>query len=138
MRERIAQLKIEKPHNWPVKKPLGGVLDLELLAQSLSLLGNGNNRRPLDQFRHALSQGAITPADADRLTTSLNLFAKIEHLKRLLGVEGFDTRDLSDAAVELFTKTTGIGSVGLIEQRIAQNLSLNAGLVNKLMRGLSD
>ena len=137
MRDRIAKLKIEKPHNWPVKKPLGGVLDLELLAQSLSLLDNGNNRRPLDQFRHALAQGAITPADADRLTTSLNLFSKIEHLKRLLGVETFDTRDLSDAALELFIQTTEIGSVGLIEQRIAQDLSLNAELVNKLMRGLS-
>jgi glutamate-ammonia-ligase adenylyltransferase len=137
MRDRIAKLKIEKPHNWPVKKPLGGVLDLELLAQSFSLLDNGNNRRPLDQFRHALAQGAIKPDDADRLTTSLNLFSKIEHLKRLLGVESFDTRNLSDAAVELFIKTTEIGSVGLIEQRIAQDLSLNAALVKKLMQKLS-
>lgn len=137
MRDRIAKLKIEKPHNWPVKKPLGGVLDLELLAQSFSLLDNGNNRRPLDQLRHALAQGAITPDDADRLTTSLNLFSKIEHLKRLLGVESFDTRDLSDAAIELFTKTTRIGSVGLIEQRIAKDLSLNAALIQKLMQKMS-
>jgi glutamate-ammonia-ligase adenylyltransferase len=137
MRERIAQLRIDKPHNWPVKKPLGGVLDLELLAQSLSLLDNGNKLRPLDQFRHALAQGAISPADADRLTTSLNLFTKIEHLKRLLGVESFDTRDLSDAAASLFTTITHIGSLSLIEQRIEQDLSVNAALITKVMEKLS-
>ncbi len=137
MRDRIAQLKIEKPLSWPVKKPLGGVLDIELLAQSLSLLDNGDNRRPLDQLRHALAQGALTPDDADRLTTSLNLFSKIEHLKRLLGVESFDTRDLSAAAAQVFTSTTGIGSVGLIEQRIERDLLANKTLISSLMQKLS-
>jgi glutamate-ammonia-ligase adenylyltransferase len=137
MRERIAKLKIESADKWPIKKPLGGVLDLELLAQSYSLLDNGNNRRPLDQFRHALAQGKITPADADKLTTSLNLFAKIEHLKRLMGVENFDARELSDAAVGLFTDTTEIGSVALIEQRIERDLAVNAALITGLMKKLS-
>ena len=137
MRNRIAQLKVEKQDTWPVKKPLGGVLDLELLAQSLSLLDNGERRRPLDQFRYALSRGSITAADAECLTTSLNLFSKIEHLKRLLGAEHFDTSDLSDAAVAVFIQTTGIGSVSLIEQRIAQDLAENAALITKLMRKLS-
>jgi glutamate-ammonia-ligase adenylyltransferase len=138
MRDRIAKLKIQNPDGWPVKKPLGGVLDLELLAQSYSLLDNGNNRRPLDQFRYALRQGKITPADEDTLTTSLNLFAKIEHLKRLMGVENFDASGLSDAAMLLFTKTLGIDSIGLIEKRIERDLTVNAELISKLMRGLSN
>ena len=137
MRERIAQLKIEKSDNWPVKKPLGGVLDLELLAQALSLLDNGEHRRPLDQFRHALKQGAIREADAERLTTALNLFSKIEHLKRLLGVEHFNTNDLSDAAIALFIEVTGIGSLMLIGRRIEQDLAMNAVLITDLMRKLS-
>ena len=100
-------------------------------------MDNGDNRRPLDQLRHALAQGALTPDDADRLTTSLNLFSKIEHLKRLLGVESFDTRDLSAAAAQVFTSTTGIGSVGLIEQRIERDLLANKTLISSLMQKLS-
>lgn len=135
MRERIAKLVVDKEQSWPVKKPLGGVLDLELLAQSLSLLGEPSNRKPINQIRAALKAGNISESDADCLIESLDLFGKIEHLKRLLGIEKFVVKNLSDAAIELFLETTGIKSLSLIDRRIEQSLAINKKLVEKLMAG---
>jgi glutamate-ammonia-ligase adenylyltransferase len=136
MRDRLAKIEIDKTESWLVKKPLGGVLDIELLAQSLALLVDPTNRKPLNQLQMALDAGAISETDAKSLMDSLVLFGKIEHLKRLLGAEKFVVENLSDAAIDLFFKTIGIDTLELIDQRIEQSLKTNRQLIAKLMSKL--
>ncbi|MGY9052742.1 MAG: bifunctional glutamine synthetase adenylyltransferase/deadenyltransferase, partial [Rhodobacterales bacterium] len=90
MRARISKLEIDRHQSWPVKKPLGGVLDLELLAQSFTLLSNTRNLKPQEQLKSALDLGVITLSEETCLNEALILFGEIEHLKRLLGMEKFN------------------------------------------------
>ena len=136
MRTRISKLEVDRHQSWPVKKPLGGVLDLELLAQSLTLLSNTRNLMPQEQLKSALDLGVITPPEETCLNEALILFGEIEHLKRLLGMEKFNISNLSDAATELFIQTTGIDSLELINKKIEKSLKTNSELIDKLMSKL--
>ena len=133
MRQRISKLEIDKKQKWQIKKPLGGILDLELLAQSLTLLTNGRDHKPADQLKNAFSNAIISQIDFDILFTSLELFSTIEHLKRLLGMKEFNTDNLSISAIELFQKTTGIKSLNFIDKKIEDSLNNNSKLIEKLM-----
>ena len=133
MRQRISKLEIDKKQKWQIKKPLGGILDLELLAQSLTLLTNGRDHKPADQLNNAFSNAIISQIDFDILFTSLELFSTIEHLKRLLGMKEFNTDNLSISAIELFQKTTGIKSLNFIDKKIEDSLNNNSKLIEKLM-----
>ena len=136
MRARISKLEIDRHQSWPVKKPLGGVLDLELLAQSFTLLSNTRNLKPQEQLKSALDLGVITLSEETCLNEALILFGEIEHLKRLLGMEKFNISNLSDAATELFIQTTGINSLELINKKIEKSLKINNELIYKLMSKL--
>ena len=129
MRQRISKLEIDKKQKWQIKKPLGGILDLELLAQSLTLLTNGRDHKPADQLNNAFSNAIISQIDFDILFTSLELFSTIEHLKRLLGMKEFNTDNLSISAIELFQKTTGIKSLNFIDKKIEDSLNNNSCLL---------
>ena len=135
MRQRISKLEIDKKQKWPIKKPLGGILDLELLAQSLTLLTNGRNHKPANQLKNAFGKKILSQKDFDVLFEALELFTSIEHLKRLLGMKKFNTDNLSAPAIELFMNNTHLESIEYIGQKIEKSLSGNCKLIEKVMSG---
>ena len=136
MRLRISKLEIDIKQKWQIKKLLGGILDLELLSQSLTLLIKGKDHKPSDQLKNAFDKKIITKNDYDVLFDSLELFSVIEHLKRLLGMKEFKSDNLSTPAVELFINNTGIESINHIGQEIEKSLSENSDLIQKLISEL--
>jgi len=136
MRLRISKLEIDINQKWQIKKLLGGILDLELLSQSLTLLIKGKDHKPSDQLKNAFDKKIITKNDYDVLFDSLELFSVIEHLKRLLGIKEFKSDNLSTPAVELFINNTGIESINHIGQEIEKSLNKNSGLIQKLISEL--
>ncbi|MDB4085457.1 bifunctional glutamine synthetase adenylyltransferase/deadenyltransferase [Amylibacter sp.] len=136
MRLRISKLEIDINQKWQIKKLLGGILDLELLSQSLTLLIKGKDHKPSDQLKNAFDKKIITKNDYDVLFDSLELFSVIEHLKRLLGMKEFKSDNLSTPAVELFINNTGIESINHIGQEIEKSLNKNSGLIQKLISEL--
>ena len=136
MRLRISKLEIDINQKWQIKKLLGGILDLELLSQSLTLLIKGKDHKPSDQLKNAFDKKIISKSDYDVLFNSLELFSVIEHLKRLLGIKEFKSDSLSTPAVELFINNTGIESINHIGQEIEKSLSENSDLIQKLISEL--
>ncbi|GLQ33766.1 glutamate-ammonia-ligase adenylyltransferase [Amylibacter marinus] len=136
MRMRIAKISAPKPNSWPVKKPLGGVLDIELLAQTTALLTPVKSSKPHDQLIHAIQSGLVVSSQVTPLIEALDLFRAIEHLKRLVGMEDFNAEHLSDTAEQLFTETTNSASLALLHRAILDHLQKNKTLISDILEGL--
>ena len=133
MRRRIGELPKASISQLSVKKPLGGSLDIELIAQALSLRHNLDQNRPDEQISAARQIGALNKQDAELLMNAHSFFGQVEHLKRLLGKEGFDAGDLSDAGTKFLVEKLDSSSLGDLQSKIATTLKAARETIEKII-----
>jgi [glutamine synthetase] adenylyltransferase / [glutamine synthetase]-adenylyl-L-tyrosine phosphorylase len=99
MRELIAREKGESDA-WNLKLASGGLIDLEFIAQYLSLRHGGELPDVLDPstaevLRKAGAMGLLSPAHADALTQAHALYSGVMQMLRLTIGESFDPKEVA-------------------------------------------
>ncbi|MEM7240804.1 MAG: bifunctional glutamine synthetase adenylyltransferase/deadenyltransferase [Pseudomonadota bacterium] len=133
MRKRIGDLPKQPAKRLSVKKPLGGALDIELVAQALALRHGLVVNQPRAQLKAAAKMGAIKIEQAEQLCEAHIFFGTLEHLKRLLGREDFDADDLSQAGLALLLKRTGSDSLSDLKKVLQSRLSASRACIKSII-----
>ena len=116
MRARIADAK--PAGEWDVKDRRGGLLDIELLAQMLCLLGKSTADEPKRQLAEAAGEGLIAQADAAELSQTHRLFCAFQQAHRLLYDAEFDPDRLGRDGMDFVLRVTGYGNAAELQAAI--------------------
>ncbi|PIB24004.1 hypothetical protein BFP76_01775 [Amylibacter kogurei] len=131
--EMIERLRTE-PHgnasSLPVKKAPGGLLEIELLAQSCALLSKIDALTPMGQLQGAIKAGQISEDNGNELIKNHLFLTKVEHLKRLLLKEDFKSDELSTAGEILFQNATDTASIELLGAEIATRMAKSKQIID--------
>ncbi len=110
MRGRLADAKASKAGDWDVKDRAGGLLDIELLAQMLCLLGKSTADEPKRQLSEAAEAGLIEATDANVLSETHRLFCAFQQAHRLLYDGPFEPVRLGRDGMQFVLTVTGYKS----------------------------
>ncbi|MCP5085492.1 MAG: bifunctional [glutamine synthetase] adenylyltransferase/[glutamine synthetase]-adenylyl-L-tyrosine phosphorylase [Rhodobacteraceae bacterium] len=119
MRQRLAEAKTVRAGDWDVKDRAGGLLDIELLAQMLTLLGKSAVDEPKAQLDAAAQAGLISPDDAKKLIAAHRLFSAFQQAHRLLYAGAFDPERLGREGMEFVLAVTGHKTAEDLQKAIA-------------------
>ncbi len=114
MRSRISANR-KSDDVWDVKTGEGGLLEIELLAQTLALVAGVTERHPKRQFAAAAAQGWIGSADLAKLTDAHDLLVQVQHVQRLLADERFDMKTLGSGGQAVLLALTGRKTIDDLE-----------------------
>ena len=133
MRARISTLAEESENSLNVKKQLGGMLDIELIAQALCLISANFRRKPSAQIEAALKAGLINQQDGAKLLDAHQFFSIIVHLRGLIGNQHFDLEKLTPMAKTFLLSSLGIESNSLLKSRIKATRKTVKSIIDKLV-----
>jgi glutamate-ammonia-ligase adenylyltransferase len=132
--------KEKPPKNiWDVKLIAGGLVDIEFIAQYLSLLA------PLEGFDAAardanteatlrrLGPAAMEPADLDTVIRALGLYSDIAQVLRLCIDSAFDPADAPEGLKELLCGITGLPDMSMIEGELKATAAAVRAIFRKLV-----
>ncbi|MCP5072354.1 MAG: bifunctional [glutamine synthetase] adenylyltransferase/[glutamine synthetase]-adenylyl-L-tyrosine phosphorylase [Rhodobacteraceae bacterium] len=120
MRSRLAEAKSARAGDWDVKDRAGGLLDIELLAQMLTLLGKQSADEPKRQLDAAAQAALIDRSDADELIQAHQLFSAFQHAHRLLYDGAFDPNRLGRDGMDFVLSVTNYEHAEDIQAAIVQ------------------
>ncbi|GHA50576.1 glutamate-ammonia-ligase adenylyltransferase [Amylibacter ulvae] len=123
MIERLRSEPYGKAPTLPVKKAPGGLLEIELLAQSCVLQSKIDALTPMGQLQGAIQTGQLTKSAGNDLIDTHQFLTKVEHLKRLLLKEDFKSDELSTAGEILFQTATDTTSIELLGKEITMRMT---------------
>ena len=133
MRDRIHALPVSANDDLPVKKPLGGMLDIELLAQAVALKSLVPAQKPVDQMTEAVKNGYVSEADISVLLNTHRFLGSIEHAKRLIGEQEFKLEMLSNAAKSFILQSTGLDSLANIEKETKSRIAASKDTIDRII-----
>jgi glutamate-ammonia-ligase adenylyltransferase len=137
MRDRIEKGKKTHSVIWDVKARRGGLLDIELIAQTYCLLGNSAVRKPAEQLSAAAEQGLMGKEDADALAQAHIFFKTFQSGLRLLLEEGKTPDDLGQGGREFLLGSLRVGSLRELQARLDETAEDCAGRIDRLLNGLA-
>jgi len=118
MRQRLAKAKPKATTIWDIKEAPGGLLDIELLAQGLALLGGCTEMDPKAQLAQA-AQNDLIPSDAALvLIKTHRLLGTIQHIGRLLVHGVFDIAKIGQAGMAHILSATGFKNRKALEETL--------------------
>lgn len=118
MRQRLYSKPISDPQSWPIKRSKGGLLDIELFAQALTLVGGLHANAPRLQIKEAAASDLLEPHEAEALVEAHRFFSHIEHLKRMMFDQSFTSDKIPATATEIFLRDTKTSSISELESRM--------------------
>ncbi len=122
MRTRLAKSKSKDKSVWDVKQVAGGLLDIELLAQAMALIGHICENDPKGQLSHAAQSGLMKPEDALHLIETHSLLSQIQHISRLLVAGAFDIDALGGAGLKHILTATGFTDQKTLETTLMSKI----------------
>jgi glutamate-ammonia-ligase adenylyltransferase len=121
--EMRAMIDEEKPPKniWDVKLIAGGLVDIEFIAQYLSLIAplsgfdaSTRDTGTEDTLRR-LGPASMAPADLDTLIGALRLYSDIAQIIRLCVDGAFDPQDAPEGLKELLCQISELPDLGVLE-----------------------
>lgn len=137
MRDRIEKGKKTNSLVWGVKARRGGLLDIELIAQTFCLLGNSAVRKPAEQLAAAAERGLLGKEDAEALARAHIFFKTFQSGLRLLLEEGKTPDDLGQGGREFLLGSLRVGSLQQLQARIDETAEDCAGRIDRLLNDLA-
>ncbi len=131
MRERLAGAK-PSSHWLDVRNGAGGLQDIELLAQTATLLAGAPERGLRDQLRVANEQFALGADDASALADALDLFRKLRAKGRLV-FGGGQPDGMGTGAATFLSRDTGFDSVNILEKAVLDTRQSVQAIVSALL-----
>ena len=137
MRERIEKGKAATSKVWDVKARRGGLLDIELMAQTFCLLGNSALRKPAEQLSAAAEQGLLGKDDADALAQAHTFYKTFQSSLRLLLEESKTPEDLGQGGREFLLGSLRAGGLQELRARIDETAEDCARRIDRLLNNLA-
>ena len=133
MRDRIAVSRGDSAI-WDVKSAKGGLLDIELLAQTLALLIRSTERHPKRQLEAAASAGCLEAGELSLLTATHDLLVQVQHVQRLLAEEKFDIGRLGSGGQAMLLSLTARETLSELESDLRDGTENCSRIIDKVMR----
>lgn len=126
MRAKLASAKAEKADLWEVKDRAGGLLDLELGAQTLALLAGGGDRSPRVQIEAAKK-------DAKDLVSGHRFLSAVQQAQRLLVDGTFDPDRLGQDGLNFLCAFTDLPDIDAVRARIDAVCAANSQAIERIL-----
>ncbi len=124
MRARIAAAKGEGGGALEAKLGVGHLQDVELVAQSASLLAPDTSRTPREQIAQGVAIGWFTDAQGQAMADSHDLMWRLQAASKLLSEGPLDLQALGQGGQDLLLRETGVEDggelVGEVKARAAR------------------
>ncbi len=137
MRQRIAKGKASTTPAWDIKSRAGGMLDIELMAQSVGLLSKSLTRKPSDQLSDAALAGLISQADADVLCAAHVVFKTYQSDLRLLLEEGRTPDELGQGGCGFLLGALDADSLSDLQEKFENTAKDCANRIDRQLKSLS-
>ena len=132
MRDRLHAAK-PAAGPWDVKPAHGGLMDLDLLAQTAALLAGDGARDVAGQLDAGVARGWISPAQRQRLGAAHALCWQVHMAARLLGV--VDPQAAGAGAIRFVAQVTGAAGMAELEAALVRQCAEADGIVTALLAG---
>ncbi|HXW22700.1 MAG TPA: bifunctional [glutamine synthetase] adenylyltransferase/[glutamine synthetase]-adenylyl-L-tyrosine phosphorylase, partial [Rhodomicrobium sp.] len=140
VRDMRAMIEKEKGTSnlWRTKAFVGGLIDVEFIAQFLQIVHAAQNPSILDQnsanaLRKLIAAGFLNSADGDTLLKASTLYQDISQILRLCTEGGFDPKEAPRDLIDLLLHTTGEPDLSRLEARLRETYAEVAHLFSKLV-----
>ncbi len=130
-----ARLRAAKPADgpWDVKHRPGGLMDIELLAQTAALKAGDLSRSVAQQLAAGVSIGWLTEADRDRLLRSYRLAWSVHAAARLLEERALDPEAIGPGGVAFVLRETAMRSITELADRLTEDFAAADAVVSALL-----
>lgn len=135
MRARLAAAKGASAGPWEVKDRAGGMMDIDLAAQTLALLAGAPARDPRAQLTHAGDIGMLDPADAEALVATQRLLSSLQQVQRLMVDGAFDPETLGRDAIARLCRVAEVPDLDALRGRLAEVCADADARVSRILAG---
>ena len=107
------------------------MMDMELFAQTASLLSGAQIGDTMLQMQKAQELGWVSAQEVTELVASYALLADVQSVLRLLDTDAQDLNELSAGARDLMLRTAGASDMQALQEAIQAGVEKAATLVEK-------
>lgn len=134
MRSRLADAMREKARPWDVKLGAGGLQDIELTAQALSLIARGGMaRQTAAQLQEARGAGLLSDAQLSILSEGYTLFWNVQLAARLLSDRPLDPEAVGAGGQALLLRDCGCDTLEELATRLQECRKRAAEVVEQVL-----
>lgn len=127
MRARLASAKGSSASVWEVKDLAGGILDIELIAQMIGLLGGSDARDPRAQLNAALGGETAGLGDVHRMLCT------VQQAQRLVMDGKFNPDKLGKDGMGFVVGFAGFEAVDALQQAILDGCATAAAVIERIL-----
>lgn len=131
MRARLASAK-PRANGWDVANGAGGLQDIELFAQLLTLVHGAPDRQVPDQLR--LECSLVDTAAREDLIAAHDLLTRIKAVTRLLTDQALDPAKLGHGGRAMLLRDTGKPDLDALEDAIASSTARAAAIIDAALQ----
>ncbi|MBC6443067.1 MAG: glutamine-synthetase adenylyltransferase [Rhodobacteraceae bacterium] len=131
MRVRLTSAKGGKADVWEVKDRPGGLLELELAAQTLTLIEGKTERSPRSQL---LNSRYLNKATAEVLVDGHRFLSAVQQAQRLLVDGAFDPARLGQDGQDFLCRFTRLNDIDAVLAKMNEVCARNATAVTEILR----
>ena len=132
MRQRIADAK-SPAGPWDAKLGAGRLQEIELIAQSATLMAGGQGRNTLDGLQSGVACGWMNDADSAALGRSHRLFWQLHQAARLLGEKPLETEKIGEGGSEFVLRETGYQTLDALADALVECSVQAAAVIDRLL-----
>lgn len=134
--EMRARLHAAKPAAgpWDVKPLPGGLMDIELIAETAALKAGDRSHSVAAQLAAGVARGWPSADQADHLLQSNDLCWQLHMVARLLGGQDLSAATIGEAGVRLVLRHTGDPDMSALEARLAALCQQSDRIVTDLLQ----
>ena len=134
MRARLRAAKAPESL-WDVKQTAGGLMDIELLAQTAALMAGDMSRQVESQLAAGVGIRWITAEQEAALRDSYRLIWQVHAASRLLGERMLDPVALGPGGAAFVLGATGQPDIGALAAGLAQSMAAADRIISSLLPG---
>ncbi|WP_120501574.1 glutamine-synthetase adenylyltransferase [Roseovarius sp. EL26] len=133
MRDRIASAKTPAGP-WDAKLGAGRLQDIELIAQSATLMAGGGGRTTTDGLQYGVACGWLSDADSAALSRAHGLCWQLHQAARLLGEKPLEAEKIGQGGSEFVLRDTGYQTLAELAEALAECSALAAVVIDRVLR----
>lgn len=137
MRDRL-HAEFGNPRPWNLKRGMGGLQDIELLAQALALRTGCTDRATLEHLQAGVGSGHFSAADLSDLSTAYTVLSDLRTLHILMCKTGETVIELGEGSRARLHNLVGETANPSLEEHIASNRRLAAQGIDAILKGPMD
>lgn len=136
VKEMRGKLHAARPASgpWDVKLRPGGLMDIELIAETAALLSGSSTRQVEAQLEAGIRHGWPAAGDADRLLQTYALGWELLMVARLLGATDLSEGNIGAAGVALVLHQGGQSDMGSLETRLDDHCQAADRIITRLLQ----